>query len=466
MSASQPLQIPTTLVQAGPKPRKGRTLILCFDGTSNRFDTDDKNTNVVLLFSMLEKNKPDQQLVYYQTGIGTYTPSGLISRIGQKVARALDEAFAWYLEDHVIGGYKFLMDTYQEGDKICLFGFSRGAYTARALAAMIHRVGLLPARNVEQVPFAYKIFKDSQKEIAIKMKDPDDRRGKISGGFKNTFSRRVKVEFVGIWDTVASVGFIPRSLPNTSTNLSVKHVRHALALDERRAKFKASYWNPPREAQTTVELPQDDQVFKKNLDDGKQTVEEVWFAGGHGDVGGGWEVWYQEVQLARIPFRWMLREAMECVPDILWHEKTLDRYDVRKPDLNDPVAVQKYVEREQGDAKAKFHSAFKEAKRWYLWQFLEVLPLLKTTPFWGYKIQWFHRPNWWSPRKVRESTADRPQRIQVHSSVWTRIHHHPEGYESAVTLDPSRTDYVDGWALPKTDKDGKPMPPVPGNLVP
>ncbi|KIO15427.1 hypothetical protein M407DRAFT_87119, partial [Tulasnella calospora MUT 4182] len=188
---------------------------------------------------MLDKSKPDQQLVYYQTGIGTYTPAGFISRMGQKVARVLDEAFAWYLEDHVIGGYKFLMDTYQEGDKICLFGFSRGAYTARALAAMLYRVGLLPPKNVEQVPFAYQIFQDSQQEIKIYKKDKNDPRGYLSKNFRNTFSRQVKVEFVGIWDTVASVGFIPRSLPNTSTNLSVNHVRHALALDERRAKFKA-----------------------------------------------------------------------------------------------------------------------------------------------------------------------------------------------------------------------------------
>ncbi|KIO29075.1 hypothetical protein M407DRAFT_60257, partial [Tulasnella calospora MUT 4182] len=166
-------------------------------------------------------------------GIGTYTPAGMMGYLRQQGAQLLDEGFAWYLEDHVISGYKFLMDRYQDGDKICLFGFSRGAYTARALAGMIRRVGLLPPGNSEHVPFAYKIFKDH-----------DDPLGWICENFKKTFSRNVEVEFVGIWDTVESVGLIPRRLPNTRKNKIVKHVRHALALDERRVKFQASYWRP------------------------------------------------------------------------------------------------------------------------------------------------------------------------------------------------------------------------------
>ncbi|KAG8969921.1 hypothetical protein FRC05_000772 [Tulasnella sp. 425] len=148
---------------------------------------------------MLKRDDPEHQLVYYQTGIGTYAPTGLLSMIGARVAEVLDEAFAWYLEDHILGGYKFLMNTYQAGDKICLFGFSRGAYTARALAAMLYRVGLLPIRNFEQIPFAYKIFKESKKENKILKQNPDDSRGYLSKNFRSTFSREVTVEFVGIW---------------------------------------------------------------------------------------------------------------------------------------------------------------------------------------------------------------------------------------------------------------------------
>ncbi|KIO29074.1 hypothetical protein M407DRAFT_21819 [Tulasnella calospora MUT 4182] len=358
------------------------------------------------------------------------------------------------------------MDTYQEGDKICLFGFSRGAYTARALAAMLYRVGLLPPKNVEQVPFAYQIFQDSQQEIKIYKKDKNDPRGYLSKNFRNTFSRQVKVEFVGIWDTVASVGFIPRSLPNTSTNLSVNHVRHALALDERRAKFKASYWNPPKASRNAVQNPKDDKKFEENLETGKQTVEEVWFAGGHGDVGGGWESFREPVQLARIPFRWMIREARKCVPDILWHEETLQSYGILKPDLADCGALEKYVKQETKDAAAKFHSAFTDAKYWYLWRFLEVIPLVKNTKIWGYDVKLPHLPNWWAPRRVRKpETPEERTVVKVHSSVWTRVHHLGERYECAVTLDPSTTEYVDGWTLPTTDKEGNPMPPPPGNLV-
>ncbi|KAG8945471.1 hypothetical protein FRC04_000756 [Tulasnella sp. 424] len=180
------------------RPKCPRTLVLCFDGTGNEFEHD-KNSNVVLLFQMLKRDDPEHQLVYYQTGIGTYAPTGLLSMIGARVAEVLDEAFAWYLEDHILGGYKFLMNTYQAGDKICLFGFSRGAYTARALAAMLYRVGLLPIRNFEQIPFAYKIFKESKKENKILKQNPDDSRGYLSKNFRSTFSREVTVEFVGIW---------------------------------------------------------------------------------------------------------------------------------------------------------------------------------------------------------------------------------------------------------------------------
>ncbi|CUA69447.1 hypothetical protein RSOLAG22IIIB_14013 [Rhizoctonia solani] len=123
------------------------------------------------------------------------------------------------------------MQNYTEGDKISLFGFSRGAYTARALAGMLHKVGLLPAYNHEQVPFAYKMFKR------------DDPEGwKMSNGFKRAFCVDVKIDFVGVFDTVNSVGIIPRELPFAKTNYLIRVFRHAVALDERRAKFKANMW--------------------------------------------------------------------------------------------------------------------------------------------------------------------------------------------------------------------------------
>lgn len=138
------------------------------------------------------------------------------------------------------------MQNYREGDKICLFGFSRGAYTVRCLAGMLHKVGLLPASNGAQVSFAYDFYKD------------DSPNGwKMSAEFKKTFCTNVDVYFVGVWDCVASVGFIPRKLPfSKSPTNSIHYFRHAMALDEHRAKFKVCQWqqqDPDVKSKDTVD---------------------------------------------------------------------------------------------------------------------------------------------------------------------------------------------------------------------
>jgi hypothetical protein len=124
------------------------------------------------------------------------------------------------------------MQNYHDGDKICLLGFSRGAYTVRCLAGMLHKVGLLPAGNGSQINFAYDFYKD------------DTLAGwEMSLGFKKTFCTEVNVYFLGLWDCVASVGFIPRKLPfGKSPTNRVRYFRHAMALDEHRAKFKVCQW--------------------------------------------------------------------------------------------------------------------------------------------------------------------------------------------------------------------------------
>ncbi|KAG8918945.1 hypothetical protein FRC01_001563 [Tulasnella sp. 417] len=197
-----------------------KTLILCFDGTSNSFS--DENTNVVRLFNALEKHKMARQMCYYQPGIG---------RSLRASHQALISVSRRYFEK-IMGGYKFLMENYSDGDKICLFGFSRGAYTARCLAGMLHKVGLVPKSNEEQVQFAYKKYKDSTPSGKANAK-----------GFKATFSRDIEIEFLGVWDTVSSVGLLSRHLPFTASNTIVRTFRHALALDEHRAKFSPNPWH-------------------------------------------------------------------------------------------------------------------------------------------------------------------------------------------------------------------------------
>ncbi|KAI0829012.1 hypothetical protein BC628DRAFT_1337562 [Trametes gibbosa] len=213
-------------------PATPRTLVLCFDGTGDQFDSD--NSNVVKFFSLLKKDDRREQMVYYQTGIGTYTTPQVTTAVGRAFSKTLDEMVAWNLDAHVMSGYEFLMQNYEAGDKICLFGFSRGAYTARALAGMLHKVGLLPPDNFQQIPFAYKMYSRT-----------DALGWKQSTAFKKAFSIDVDIEFIGVWDTVCSVGVIPHRLPFTTSNTAIRTFRHALSLDERRAKFKANHYNHP-----------------------------------------------------------------------------------------------------------------------------------------------------------------------------------------------------------------------------
>src|ERR1700758_3517014 len=227
-----------------------RNIVLCLDGTSDQFSAT--NTNVVKLYAMLQR--ADGQLAYYQPGIGTSVPAGIWGGIKRWVIKQIDLAIALFLSDHVCDAYRFLMRYYQDGDRIFIFGFSRGAYTARAVAGMLYKVGLLTQGNEELIPFAWRMFKHVKDEI-------------LAEGFKKTFSRPVPVEFLGLWDTVSSVGWAwdPPHLPSTQNNKIVGKVRHAVSLDEGRAYFVQNLWG------------------KEPAD-----VVQVWFPGVHGDVGGGY----------------------------------------------------------------------------------------------------------------------------------------------------------------------------------
>ena len=202
-----------------------RTLVVCLDGTGDKFDND--NSNVVKFVSCLKKDSPSQ-ITYYQAGIGTYDGHGL----SRGYSATVDMAIGSGLGVHIKDAYRFIMQYYQEGDKICLLGFSRGSYTVRCLAGMLHKVGLLPAGNEAQVSFAYQFYKD------------DTPNGwKLSAEFKQTFCTNVTVYFLGLWDCVDSVGVIPRTLPfSKSPANTMNYFRHAMALDEHRAKFKCCQW--------------------------------------------------------------------------------------------------------------------------------------------------------------------------------------------------------------------------------
>ncbi|KAF8814000.1 hypothetical protein BYT27DRAFT_7219939 [Phlegmacium glaucopus] len=272
----------------------GRNLILCFDGTSNQFG--EYNTNVIELYSRIIKD--DSQLTYYNSGIGTYArPSWRSYTYWKQVLdNKIDLAIAWNFEKVILAGYRWLSDNYMDGDKIFLFGFSRGAYQVRVLAGMINKVGLILRGNEEQIPFAYELYAD----LSPKHQEKTDKSSRMAQRFKTTFSRsEVRVHFIGVWDTVSSVGVIRgKSLPGTDNfnPNSICYFRHALALDERRVKF----------------LPEYVCGGETYVDEGGSAisrVKEVWFAGCHSDIGGGSEN-NAELNNAAVPVLWMGNEAL------------------------------------------------------------------------------------------------------------------------------------------------------------
>jgi uncharacterized protein (DUF2235 family) len=257
-----------------------KNLVLCCDGTANQFGTT--NTNVVHLFSMLIHD-PAMQMTYYHPGLGTMGAPGAWTRMSQSISRLLGQAIGRGLKDDVRDAYVFLMQNYEPGDRVFLFGFSRGAYTARVVAGILHMFGLIRRGNEPLVPYAVEML----------AKHPDDETFRIAADFKTTFSRECDIHFVGVWDTVNSVGWFwdPVKIPYAASNPSIAVGRHAIAIDERRAFFRTNLWR----------------WREPNRPHGPRDVKQVWFPGVHCDVGGG----YPEAQsgLSKVALKWMVREA-------------------------------------------------------------------------------------------------------------------------------------------------------------
>ncbi len=257
-----------------------KNVVLCCDGTANEFGVT--NTNVVHLFSMLIHD-PAIQVTYYHPGLGTMGAPGAWTRVSQRVSQLLGQAIGRGLKDDVRDAYVFLMQNYEPGDRVFLFGFSRGAYTARVVAGMLHMYGLIRQGNEPLALYAVRML----------TKHPDDNTFRVAAAFKATFSRECPIHFVGVWDTVNSVGWFwdPVKIPYEANNPDIAIGRHAVAIDERRAFFRTNLWRPQ-----DAKAPH-----------GPRDLKQVWFPGVHCDVGGG----YPEVEsgLSKVALKWMVREA-------------------------------------------------------------------------------------------------------------------------------------------------------------
>lgn len=268
----------------------GKNIVVCCDGTGNEYG--ERNTSVIKLFHAIKKD-PSLQIAYYDPGVGTSAARAALTKTAKSITRFFGLAFGYGMTRNIEDVYEYLMDKYQEGDKVFLFGFSRGAFTVRALAGMLHKCGLLQKGSNNLIPYVSKMYKNGKVSIAK--------------GFKDTFSRECKPHFIGVWDTVKSVGLIiPRKFPNASLNEDVKFGRHAVAIDERRSKFRPNLWDEPG-------FP-------------GQSIKQVWFTGCHSDVAGS----HKEDGLPNIALKWMLDEASE--QGLLVKE---DAYQGIKPDHTD-----------------------------------------------------------------------------------------------------------------------------------
>lgn len=260
-----------------------RNIILCCDGTSNRFTAD--RTNVLKLCFALTKD-PERQIVYYHPGLGTRAPVGTRTTVGSRWARIAGLAFGAGLKADVADAYIYLMNHYRPGDRVYLFGFSRGAYTARAITSMLRLYGLSMPGNEALVPYAVDMMwaiepvrTDAQSEAYFR----------LAAEYKATIAGAAcKPHFLGLWDTVNSVGWIgrPLALPFSREIPDVAIARHALAIDEKRAFFRANWLDQ-----------------KPGRD-----IRQVWFPGNHGDVGGGKPE--ADSALSKYALEWMAQEAI------------------------------------------------------------------------------------------------------------------------------------------------------------
>jgi uncharacterized protein (DUF2235 family) len=264
-----------------------KKLIVCCDGTWNtpaqKTDETFTPTNVIKIARAIKCAASDgtPQIVFYDKGVGT----------GNWLDRLIGGATGKGLLKNVTDAYRFLVHNYVTGDEIFLFGFSRGAYTARSTAGLIRNCGILNKRFSEKVPEALDLYRNRKPAF-----HPNADAAKT---FRKDFSIETKIKFIGVWDTVGSLG-IPISelrmffnhnkhkFHDVQISSIIENAFHAIGVDEKRKPFKATLWD--------------------SLETRKLNMEQKWFPGVHGNVGGG----YPDSDLADVTFLWMKEKAEAC----------------------------------------------------------------------------------------------------------------------------------------------------------
>lgn len=251
-----------------------KRLIVCFDGTWKTPDNGPNPTNVVKIMRAIRTADGDvPQIKFYETGVGT----------GGPLNKFVGGAFGRGLVRNIHDGYRFLANNFVLGDEIYVFGFSRGAYTARSLGGFMGAVGLLKRQEMERLPDAWDLYKTK----------PHERDEAKTRELRALGHDKVRITCLGVWDTVGALGVPGETLQwvnhgdhefhDTELGGNVDHAFHAVAIDEKRGPFAPTLWQTP--VPETV-----------------QTVEQVWFPGVHSNIGGS----YEDSGLSDLALEWMI----------------------------------------------------------------------------------------------------------------------------------------------------------------
>jgi len=274
-----------------------KRIVICCDGTWNLPDNTRDGvavpTNVVKLAKAVRPRDKNniEQLMYYDPGIGTS---------GNWFKRIHDGFSGTGLSRNILEAYRYLIAKYEDGDELFLFGFSRGAFTVRSLAGLIRNCGILRPEFADMADHAFEIYRS--RLPGANPKTEETLLFRCSFAVANTKSKSLPpdltpVKFIGVWDTVGALGnpVISNQLSkrnkfhDTDLSSTIKYAYQALAIDEKRRPFQATLWH-------------------RQTHDRPQTLEQVWFAGVHSNIGGGCE----KTGLSDIALEWITGKAADC----------------------------------------------------------------------------------------------------------------------------------------------------------
>lgn len=271
-----------------------KRIVICADGTWNRPEKDRKKdfpTNVLRLARAIKPIGDDgiPQQVFYDWGIGSYYDPIAGGATGSG------------LHKNIMDDYRYIVQNYNPGDELFLFGFSRGAYTIRSLCGLINNCGILKRVDASLIQKAFNHYKSNRASKAPK--------GEDSLKFRKLHSHESReIKFVGVWDTVGAMG-IPISFLglfedndefyDTKIGNNIRIARHALAIDEHRRDFEPTIWEQ-----------------RENMD-----LQQMWFAGSHCDIGGSYNPDKDGSKISDISLSWMIDESQKSGLSIETHLK-------------------------------------------------------------------------------------------------------------------------------------------------